>query len=236
LIWEKIPDGDQADCKKPTFVRVDNIDLSGDSLTVTVNDVGIEEVFALTVMGDVYYRDTFDSGSSRGWNVVSGDWSIDSGGWLLQSENTAWPTITLMGPQLENFSFEARIRFTQNNGWAALQFRKQYFEDGAESGYIANIRPDGTITLWNNTDLRLESKVTGTNPFADDVSVRVEAFGEELRVSVNGTRFLDVDNARYGPGYFGLATYQTTAKFSDITISPLDNLNPKAPTGFRIAP
>ena len=85
-------------------------------------------------------------------------------------------------------------------------------------GYLAFMRDNGTVALYEGDYGQLSSTPTGIDPTAAAFTLRVEAEGTSIRVYVNDTEFLNETNETFSSGYVGLASNTVTTFIDDVIV------------------
>jgi hypothetical protein len=181
-------------------------------VTLTVDD-GVIAAHDRTLAGvfggdsDYLVFDPFEDGELADWFHVSGDFEAVGGrvrsavsGILAEKNLTAG-----------DFIAQVDVKTPSSTSWGGICFRKDAYKDShTASGYLAYLQNTGVVALFSaNTDSVVASASTGTDPRSGFVTLRVETSGTNIRVSVNGTLYIDwTDDGSAGQpfldGAFGL--------------------------------
>ncbi|AJY77796.1 beta-fructosidase [Paenibacillus beijingensis] len=126
--------------------------------------------------------------------------------------------------QAGDFTYEADMRLAETGGAGSLLFRAS--QDG-RSGYYFNIDP-------NMKAFRLFYKVDGG--FADrqvlakvptfvtpgkTYSVKIEANGPHIRISVDGVKIMDLSDGTFAEGHFGVNVFGGQAYYQNVNASQM---------------
>ena len=181
----------------------------------------------VTTPGSKIFSDGFDGGDSQ-WQPLSGSWNIGSSSYN-QASTLGASTSSIIGKRLANFSAEFTVQITSDPNdpgglnWVGMTIRKNNQSDkfgGIYSGYLLYYRANGAIELFNNIDGVLATANTGLVPTAQPRRVRIDATGNNLKVFVDGTKFIDWTDPklRRTAGFFDLTTFSAAASFRDVNI------------------
>jgi len=166
------------------------------------------------------FRDGFDNGAPRWtsyggtWNATGGTYSVDAGPGYKSVAN---------GTNYTNVVLEADVMI--NGGDAGLLFRAGNFTLGANalSGYYAGIRNGNVVLGYMDIDWRQLASAPMTIAANTWYPMKVIAVGNKIDVYVGdmNTPKITVTDGTYVGGAIGLRTYNSAAKF--------DNISAKAP-------
>ncbi|MDR1798317.1 MAG: DUF1080 domain-containing protein [Bifidobacteriaceae bacterium] len=201
--------------------------------------------------GSVVVDETFDTGLPSTWTVAPGfgaNWTVANGK-LTGSGATNSRSRLTFGQHLENYSIEAKLRFTSASGngeWSWLGLILDYGQPmwsqasiraGAGNGGYAGVRLDRSDGTDGNaaTQYLLSSRLaTGVNVWnfttsqGYDLTFKVEVHGPSAQVLVNGQPVnwggpsLATDQLpRTADGVLGLVVNGATVEFDQITVTKL---------------
>ncbi|MEE2569816.1 glycerophosphodiester phosphodiesterase family protein [Pseudarthrobacter sp. J64] len=179
-----------------------------------------------------YTQDFSGAGLPEGFNAVEGDWKVDNGRLYGTSATTSQLSRITFGPHLENYRFEATVRFENvlNAGrWSALGMDIQ--PDGTVPYWIATMRSGTTAAnglefaertaanSWNVTDTTAAPTAAGTGT---DVKVAVEVRGRKAAWYFNGQKMMETNRLiRTDTGVLGIVNNGATVSYDDITVTQL---------------
>lgn len=177
----------------------------------------------------------FDDGAiPAGWTPGpgSGAWTVEQGRLVGRSATTAQISTIAFGQHLEDFRFEATVRFASvvnASRWLALGLDMP--SNGANPWQQAALRSASTATNgiefahrtaangWSVTDTASAPADAGTGK---DVRVAIEVRGTSATWFFDGTQVLATNNLiRTDDGGFGLVVNGSTVQFDDIAITKL---------------
>jgi hypothetical protein len=190
------------------------------------NPLELREHAGEMLLGDPFmdlsgYFDGFDAGTPR-WTVASGSWSVVTDGSLVYKQaNTTGVARSVTGESTWTaVKVQARMKalaFTGTDNLISLVGR--YKDDG--NFYQLALRPT-KIELrkvvggaWTTLASATSTLTTGTW-----YTVRLEASGTSLKAFVNGAQKLSVTDASHATGRAGFGTFNGSAEFDDLTITP----------------
>ena len=177
-----------------------------DSLTITPTTTGIQE--------------DFNNGTiANPWAVYGGTWTINNGA-VNMPAGPGDKAVT--AATFSDFTYEARIKPT-SNGHGGLIFRVTEPSEGADSfkGYYAYLDPDanwiGFGKMNNNwTYVTGVQTTVNTNQWYD---IKVEAYGSNIRIYLDGVLKIDVNDSDYAIGSVGLRGWYLTADIDSLAVS-----------------
>jgi glycerophosphoryl diester phosphodiesterase len=187
--------------------------------------------------GDVVFSEDFDDVADGalpdGWNPVVGDWSVQDG--RLVAQPTSIGRITF-GPHLENYRFEATVRFEQVNNasrWLAP---------------ILDIDPSGTVPWWqaamrsattagNGIELAERTAAnawsvpyTAAGPadagVGNDVRIAIEVQGNRATWIYEGTEVLEGRIGRSENGVLGFSYDGARISVDDVVVTEIEPASP----------
>lgn len=183
----------------------------------------------------ILFTDTFESGNANAWSKSGGSWSIGTdGSAVYRQSGTGSDARALAGTAWTNQTVEARVKPTAFNGtgrFAGVLARAQ----STSSYYYLALSGEGQVQLGRrgsggHTTLATAPTAVTTGTW---YTLRLEAFGNNLRGYVNGQQLVSTTDGTLGSGRIGLATYYASASFDDVRVT--DTAGP-APTGSPTPP
>ncbi|WP_199562274.1 family 16 glycoside hydrolase, partial [Micromonospora deserti] len=166
--------------------------------------------------------DDFQDGNSTGWSSSGGSWSVVSDGSLAyRQSSTGSDAKAQAGSTWSDQSVQARVKpVTWGSGsgrFAGLIGRAQ----SMTSYYY--------LALTNGSQVVLGKRVSGgyttlaSAPTAVSTgtwyTLRLEAFGSQLRGYVNGQQVVSSSDGTFSSGRVGLATLYASASFDDVLVT-----------------
>ncbi|MDA0180392.1 glycerophosphodiester phosphodiesterase family protein [Solirubrobacter phytolaccae] len=191
---------------------------------------------ASALAADPVVDEHFDAGVlPAGWTAREGTWSVTDGRLVGRSTSSAQISRLTFGPRLENYRFEATVRFESLvNGdgtrWTALGLDMPL--DGSTPWWHAAMRSNTTAA--NGTELAQRTTANGWNvpstaaaPTAAgtgrDVKVKIEVFGAKARWFFNGVLVQEAKVLqRSADGRLGFVVNGAVVSFDDVVVTPLD--------------
>lgn len=178
----------------------------------------------------------FDGGAlPAGWTAREGTWSVTDGRLVGRSTSSAQISRLTFGPRLENFRFEATVRFeslVNNDGtrWTALGLDMPL--DGSTPWWHAAMRSNTTAAngteiaqrtaanAWNVPATAAAPTAAGTGK---DVRVKIEVFGAKARWFFNGALVQEAKVLqRSADGRLGFVVNGSVVSFDDVVVTPLE--------------
>lgn len=167
-----------------------------------------------------------------GWAATEGDWKIENGRLAGSSPNTSQLSRIAFGPRLENFRFEATVRFesvVNPARWTALALDLQ--TDGKPPWSQAALRSASTATngaefairtganAWNVTDTAAAPSDAGTGK---DVRVRIDVQGTSGTWYFNGQKLMTTKAIqRSADGRLGFVVNGAKVTFDDVVVTKI---------------
>jgi len=169
------------------------------------------------------FSDNFESGSTTNWTLAGGAWSVVTDGTrVMRQAGTSGDTRALSNPSpWTNQVVTARVKPLTWNGtdrFVAVLARAQ----NATNYYYVTLRSSNKLELKkliNGAPTTLASKTNFTVATNTWYTVKLEVIGTTLRAYVNGTLQLTATDTQYASGKAGLATFNATASFDDVTVT-----------------
>jgi glycerophosphoryl diester phosphodiesterase len=162
----------------------------------------------------------------------SGTWDVENGRLIGRSANSSQVSTIAFGPHLEDYRFEATVRFesvVDQNRWLALALDMP--KTGAAPWGQAAMRSNTTATNGTEFAQRTPANqwvVTNTSPaptaagVGKDVEVAIEVHGTSATWFFNGTKVQTTSTLfRTEDGGLGLVANGGKIQFDDITVTPL---------------
>ncbi len=151
------------------------------------------------------FTQNFDDNSMSGFALRDGDWKIvrDKSNPVLQfsAVGSNWPAGRMIfGPsEISDAVIEFRVQFEELSG-LYLNFREQ-----PSGSYSLSLDPVDSVIVWaihTVGDSNWQPIISQPFTFQQDVwySVRVEAFGEQVVVSINGNRSISASDPSFKNG------------------------------------
>lgn len=185
---------------------------------------------------DPVVDEKFDAGVlPTGWTAREGAWAVTDGRLVGRSTSSAQISRLTFGPRLENYRFEATVRFESLvNGdgtrWTALGLDMPL--DGSTPWWHAAMRSNTTAAngtefaqrttanAWNVPSTAAAPTAAGTGR---DVRVKIEVFGAKARWFFNGVLVQEAKVLqRSADGRLGFVVNGSVVSFDDVVVTPLD--------------
>ncbi|WP_022927481.1 glycerophosphodiester phosphodiesterase family protein [Patulibacter americanus] len=188
-----------------------------------------------TPAGSPVVSETFDDGKvPDGWTpgAGSGTWDVENGRLIGRSANSGQVSTIAFGPHLEDYRFEATVRFesvVDGNRWLALALDMP--ATGVAPWGQAAMRSNTTATngtefaqrtptnQWSVTNTAAAPTAAGVGT---DVKVAIEVHGTSATWFFNGAKVQTTNTLfRSEDGGLGLVANGAKVQFDDITVTPL---------------
>jgi CubicO group peptidase (beta-lactamase class C family) len=168
------------------------------------------------------FSDNFQSGAGA-WTPLSGTWGIATDGTQVyrQTNNTNNARSSAGQATWTNQRLTVRVKPLSWNGTDRFVAVFARFRD-ANNYYYVTLRSSNKLELKkfvNGTTTTLATK-TFTVALNTWYTVKLEAIGNSLSVSVNGTPQLSGTDSTFPTGKIGLGTFNATASFDDVVVTP----------------
>jgi glycerophosphoryl diester phosphodiesterase len=179
-------------------------------------------------------EERFDGASiPAGFTPVEGGWSVENGRLVGVSPNTSQLSRITFGPRLENFRFEATVRFdsvVNASRWTALALDMQ--AGGAPPWSHAALR--STSTAANGTEFAIRTAANAWNVTDAAAAPADAATGRDVRVAIDvrgssGTWFFDGKPVlttksieRSANGALGFVVNGAKVSFDDVVVRNLE--------------
>jgi glycerophosphoryl diester phosphodiesterase len=203
-----------------------------------------------TPAGSPVVSETFVDGKvPDGWTPGpdSGTWDVENGRLIGRSANSGQVSTIAFGPHLENYRFEATVRFesvVDQNRWLALALDMP--KTGAAPWGQAAMRSNTTATNGTEFAQRTAANqwvVTNTAPaptaagVGKDVKVAIEVHGTTATWFFDGTEVQSTKTLfRTDDGGLGLVANGAKVQFDDITVTPLQAPSLVLPNDAKAVP
>jgi hypothetical protein len=169
------------------------------------------------------FSDNFESGNTSNWTLSGGSWSVQTDGTkVMRQAGSTGDARALSNPSpWTNQVVTARVKPLTWNGtdrFVAVLARAQ----NATNYYYVTLRSSNKLELKkliNGTPTTLATKTNFTVATNTWYTVKLEVIGTTLRAYVNGTQQLTATDTQYASGKAGLATFNATASFDDVTVT-----------------
>ncbi len=175
----------------------------------------------------------FNGSNLNGWVVMhGGEWAVDDG--LLVGKNgTNWTTNpeksgSWLRSEKQYGDFILELEYAINpRGNSGIFFRSAAEKNPAFTGYEMQVLADhGREPTRHTTGAIYEVVAASKNPSkpANEWNhVRIEARGEQIEITLNGEKIVDLKNDRSARGYIGLQNHdnRSVVRFRNIHITPL---------------
>lgn len=163
------------------------------------------------------FGDDFNDNDSAGWTLNGIGWDVFSQGLYVTNSSVGGLNASLTGSQYTNETIRCDVSLFNENGlgWAGIHFRKSAQNDSPfQSGYVARMHDDGRLALFKVSS-NLAVVQTGLDPTAETFRIQIETAGNNIKVYLNGTLYIDFKDSTYSAGYLGLACSKTIARFDN---------------------
>ncbi|GAB7041675.1 hypothetical protein JCM9533A_55250 [Catenuloplanes niger JCM 9533] len=165
------------------------------------------------------FTDDFGDGNAAGWTSSGGSWGVASGAY--RQTGTSSDARSLTGTaSWTDYTVQATVRPTAFNGgnrFVALLARAQ----NATNYYYLALRSNGTVELKRLVGGSSATLASAPLPVAagSSYAVRLEVAGSTLRGYVDGALLASATDTRFTSGRVGVATFNASAEFDDVTVS-----------------
>ncbi|MEA1924651.1 MAG: VWA domain-containing protein [Candidatus Altiarchaeota archaeon] len=175
--------------------------------------------------------DDYLNGEDNRWTFYGSGWGVDFDDSTLYESSTgsrraSIDVTTLSTPAAGDFTASFRMMMTSGSGnrWAGMVIRKASPDHSySESGYLILYEWDGTLRLWSDGANLLPPVNLPIAPNNTWREIDIVASGNNIRVSVDGTEYIDHTDAAstYSHGFISLQTDGgVRVKFDDIQVVP----------------
>ncbi|QGQ96573.1 hypothetical protein EHS13_17655 [Paenibacillus psychroresistens] len=178
------------------------------------------------------FLDNWNNGATTGWTSLAGSWS-NTGASLQGIAPANSDAFFMRNSQGNNFTYEGDIRVTTTGGAGTLLFRSNI---NATMSYAVTIDTGSNyIKLFK---FPYQSLATYSIPLSlnTDYHLKVVASGTNFKVYLNnGTSpIIDTNDSSYASGYFGLGTYNGTARFDNVGATAATGTGWNPSTNYKI--
>lgn len=151
------------------------------------------------------------------WQVYDGTWQDVVGG--KQGTKTYGDGSILAGEQVTDFTYEADIKVTTHGPVAGsagtLLFRSK--DNPYQGTYAVNVQTSGKVSLFRFPYKVIENYSTTINK--DQIyHLKVTMTGSQIKVYLDGTKVIDVNDTTYTQGKVGLMSYDGTAIYQNVML------------------
>ncbi|GAB3439308.1 hypothetical protein GCM10027436_21340 [Actinophytocola sediminis] len=184
---------------------------------------------APSAQAETLFTDTFEDGDLAGWTTSGGSWSVATDGTpsARQSGNSGDARALAGSSSWTDYAVQARVKALSFNGsdrFVALLARAQ----SATSYYYLSVRSGNTVQLKKLVDgrgstLASAALTVSTNSW---YTLRIEVSGSTLRGYVDGNLVATATDSQFSSGQTGLATFNATASFDDVSVESVDGGDP----------
>lgn len=178
-----------------------------------------------TFAGKDLRQETFETGNGAGWTQFAGSlWSVAQSGdsrVFRQSSTVGDAGASFDATNWANQSIQADVKPTAFNGadrWVGLATRRS----DASNYYYVTLRSSGIVALKRNKDGAFANLASASFPVALNRTyrVRLESFGANHRVYIDGVRVLEANDTALIAGKPALLTSRAAADFDNVMVSP----------------
>lgn len=166
------------------------------------------------------FRDDFNDNDANGWTLNGLEWGVFSESLYVTNSAGGGLNASVTGSQYTNETFRCDISLFSKTGigWAGIHFRKTSQNDGPfTSGYVARMHDDGRLSLFNiNRNLAVIQ--TDIDPASETCRIGVEVSGNNIKLYLNGTNYIDYTDSTSTAGYLGVACSKAIARFDNFEI------------------
>jgi hypothetical protein len=166
------------------------------------------------------FRDDFNDNDANAWTLNGLGWDVFSEGLYVTNSSAGGLNASLTGSQYTNETIRCDlVLFSKTGlGWAGIHFRKTAQNDSPfQSGYVARMHDDGRLALYNVSS-NLAVIQTGIDPTAETCRIEVETSENNIKVYLNGAKYIDVNDSTYSAGYPGTACSKAIVRFDNFEI------------------
>jgi hypothetical protein len=170
-----------------------------------------------------YFYDDFDDGNTNGWTAGTPSWYVVGG--ELEGSSMAGDAHLYSSTSLPaNVVVEATVRnvnFSSTTSWVGIHVRKTTASDfysPAGSGYLAIIRINGELDIFETNPLAARCTTNVTYSPGVNNTFRVVAYGDNITAWFNNQlRCNFTDSTPYTGGAFSVYSGTSTWRFDNIT-------------------
>jgi pectate lyase len=176
---------------------------------------------ASTAFAGTLFADDFQDGNTTGWTTSGGSWSVvTDGSQVLRQSSTSSTTRALAGSAAWTaYSVRADVRplaFNGTNRYAAIAARAQ----NTGNFYYLAVRSNNTAELGKVAGGTADALAAVPLPVAAGTwyRLRLDVSGATVAGYVDDTAVGRVTDGSFAAGRVGLATYNTSAEFDNVTV------------------
>jgi pectate lyase len=195
--------------------------------------------FTSTAYAATLFSDNFDDNNANGWSKSGGSWSVVTDGSPVYRQTSTGADAKAQAGTLTwtDYATQARVKPLAFNGsgrYAAVVSRAQnmtnfYYLALTNGGQVVlGKRVGGGPTTLASAPLAV---TTGTW-----YTLRLEAFGTNLRGFVNGGQVVSASDSSFAAGRVGFSTYFASASFDDLEVSTDGSPTPTGTTSPTVGP
>ncbi|TDB74750.1 polysaccharide lyase family 1 protein [Micromonospora sp. KC723] len=199
------------------------------ALVAAMLSMSIGAAHAATMFGD-----DFQDANATGWSSSGGSWSVVNDGSLVyRQSSTGSDAKAQAGSTWSDQTVQARVKpITWSSGSGRLvgvigraQTMTSYYYLALTNGNQVVL---GKRTSGGHTTLASAPSVVSTGTW---YTLRLEAFGSQLRGYVNGQQVVSASDGTFNSGRIGLATLYASASFDDVLVTdqPGGGQSPSSP-------
>jgi pectate lyase len=191
-------------------------------------------VSSTTAQAATLLSDDFQDGNSTGWTRSGGSWSVVTDGSLVfRQSGTGSDAKAQAGSAWGNQTVQARVKplaFGNSSRFVGVLARAQTMT----SYYYLALTGGGQVVLGersSGTHATLASAATSVST-GTWYTLRLEAFGSQLRGFVNGQQLVSATDSSLATGRAGLVTLFASGSFDDVVVTdqPGPGQQPTTPT------
>src|SRR5688572_8480426 len=195
--------------------------------------------FTPTAFAATLFSDNFDDGNANGWSKSGGSWSVvTDGSPAYRQTSTGSDAKAQAGTTTwTDYAAQARVRPLAFNGsgrYAAVLARAQ----NMTNFYFLGLPNAGSVILGKRVGGGPTTLASA--PLAVTIgtwyTLRLEAFGTNLRGFVNGVQVVSASDSSLASGRVGFSTYFASASFDDLVVSTDGSPNPTTTATPTVGP
>lgn len=193
----------------------------------------VAAVVAAPAQAATLLRDDFESGSTANWSHSGGTWTVVAdGSQVLRQSSTGATTRALAGSAgWATYSVQAAVKplaFNGTNRYVALAARAQ----NTSNFYYLALRSNNTAELGRVSGGAMSALGALSLPVSTGTwyTLRLDVAGGTLAGYVNGALVSSTVDGTFSSGRIGLATYNTSAEFDNVTVDDTVGPPPTSPT------
>ena len=186
--------------------------LIGMSILILLSMTGIPQVSA----ADINFCADVTDGGLEGWTPNGGSWTNPGGYARVVCAGDAW---NIYDATASDFTYSGDLTLENGNA-VGLSFRTNNY--GTQGYDVIIDRIDGRLKLCKRPYLVLGSyncKINANQTY----HVTIVATGANIRVSLDGTERISLDDRTYASGKFGMFGYGSSARIDNLSIAATAN-------------